>query len=172
MNLVDIVSEIQPDFDKGSSLASIKNYLEANGLFTLAVKPAAGSALVSPYLALVHLRPTRSTIGHYVVLLTDSDSNTAIVWSGQLGRLSIPMWQFDEMIDGGLLLVSSNPITEFPSFSKTTDLYVLMFAITTISTSLIVIVALVVRLARRGMSSVTPTLSHRLQSKAVDNQQR
>ena len=148
-SLVDIVSQVQPDFERGSSLGVIKRYLEAQGLYTLALQPARGSALVLPHLALVHIRPSDSTLGHFVVLLPNSDSNKAIVWSGQAGRLSLPMWELGQMIDGGMLLVGTSPFQNIPDFTKTTDYMIQNVAIGSIGVILLAILLLLRRVSKK-----------------------
>ncbi len=115
-DLLEIVTRVQPEFEKGSSLPRLKDYLEDQGLFTAAIKPASNSTIVWPHPVLLHLRGENDNLGHYVVLLPTSDRSIATMWSGLAGITRMPTWRLSERIDGGALLVSPQPIKEATFF--------------------------------------------------------
>jgi ABC-type bacteriocin/lantibiotic exporter with double-glycine peptidase domain len=120
-DLVSIVARVQPDLDEGASLSLLKKYLDDQGLFTLAFKPEPNTAIVSPFPALVHLRGNQDDLGHYVVLLPNSDRSNATVWSGLAGPVRLPTWWLAERIDAGAVLVAPRPIEANLAFPATTD---------------------------------------------------
>ncbi len=122
MGLSEIVAQVQPEFEKGASLAHLDRFLNQQGLHTLAIKPAAGTAICWPYPVLLHLSAEDDDLGHYVVLLPGSDRATATVWSGLAGVIKVPTWRLSERIGGGALLISPKPIPPTdPAFPATLD---------------------------------------------------
>jgi hypothetical protein len=113
VDLVDLVRETQGDeIDRGSTMATLKNALDARGVYTYAGEIPPGGHLRWPYPAIVHLRSEDPRgMGHYVVQLA-SEGGTAVVYSGLSGYqrggendLGARMW-------GHVLLTSPEPISD------------------------------------------------------------
>ena len=113
--LQEIVRETQwPRVEAGTSLGSLKRFVESRGLHTAAVRISDVSRLSWDYPVVVHWGEATSpgAVGHFVVWLPRSTTETMYFWNGLHGVQSLDVHQFARYASGVVLLSSVAPIVE------------------------------------------------------------
>lgn len=124
-DLVDLVDEIQqPNWWDGSRLRDIDRALRRRGLFTAPLIIDPSTEICWDRLAVVHVKPTDSEVGHFVVQL-QSDSLDRLqadgsipVWSGLHGVIQRPPRTFRRSRSGAVLLVAAHPFNPASAVAK------------------------------------------------------
>jgi hypothetical protein len=109
--LVDIIRQTQwPEIEAGTSLAHLKEFLDSNGIYTLAVETHRLPSLPCEYPAIVHLNPDTGHRGHFVVLLPADRDADATVWNGLAGFQTVARRDIEARMSGLVLLTAPAPL--------------------------------------------------------------
>lgn len=108
-DLAALVAEMQPDASKGSSFADIVDALESRGIKTLPFHVDSSATFSSSEPVILHLHMD-SGIGHFVVLLPQSDDDLRSVWVGLSGIAKVTPAELARSFTGAAILTSRSQV--------------------------------------------------------------
>ena len=110
LTLITIIDEFGKDnIHQGTTLKSLSQYLNKNGIKTKAIGLTDTATLVWDKPVLVHMLPqSRDEIGHFVVWLPQSSSKTIVYWDNTVKEMTVSEW--NRKRSGNILLTSLSNI--------------------------------------------------------------
>jgi hypothetical protein len=114
-DLVDLVAEIQGKDARAATLADITGFLENTGIHTRVIRFDGRARIKWGAPVILHLHTSeRATqeLGHYVVLLPESDLWQAVVWNGLMGVEKGSWESLATRMSGHAILTSDHAVSE------------------------------------------------------------
>lgn len=111
--LAGLISELQPEFECGTSLARMRKALEERGVYTSAEEISSFAEIRSSNPAIVHLNAANSSdMGHYVVWLPESTRGSTLLWDGLFGCRRVSRKEFRARCSGRVLFTSPTAMAD------------------------------------------------------------
>lgn len=115
LELSDLIDEcMENDRRQGASLLAMSRALGKRGICTTAVAADGAGQICWPFPVIAQLHSVSdSTLGHFVLLLnSDRDEGSIVVWNGLAGPQSISRAEFSRVSTGRYLITAPEPIVD------------------------------------------------------------